>query len=85
METDESFIVSHGNANFVSRETFKKPFQSRDQNLVVFNKKPEKSNRKMFSLVYCPENGYCESFEPVQLFEEHVLVGNHKESAEICS
>ena len=29
---------------------------SRDENLVVFDEKPRRSNRKIFSLVYCPEN-----------------------------
>ena len=52
----------HGNANFVSGEIIKKTFQSRYENL-IFDKKTEKSNRKIFSLVYCPKNGCSESFE----------------------
>ena len=53
----------HGNGNFVSGEIIKKTFQSRYENLVIFDKKPERSNRKIFSLVYCPKNGCSESFE----------------------
>ena len=63
----------------------KKPFHSRDEHLVVFDKKPQRSNRKIFSLVYLPENGCSESFESIALFEEHVLAGSHKRSAEISS
>ena len=82
---DTRITVSHGNANFVSDEIIKKPFQPRYENLVVFDKKPQSSNRKIFSLVYCPENRSSESFESLELLEEHVLAGNHKESAYICS
>ena len=63
----------HGNANFVSGEIIKKTFQSRYENLVIFDKKPERSNRKIFSLVYFLEIGCSESFESVALLEEHVL------------
>ena len=77
--------VPHGNVNFISGEITKKPFQSRDENLVLFDKKPQRSNRKIFSLVYCSENGRSKSLESVALFEEHVLAGSHKGSAEISS
>ena len=40
---------------------------------------------KIFSLVYCPENGWSESFESAALLEEHVLAGSHKGSVEISS
>ena len=78
---DTRITVSHGNANFVSDEIIKKLFQPRYENLVVFDKKPQSSNRKIFSLVYCPENGSSESFESLELLEEHALAGNYKESA----
>ena len=67
LEIGEGITVPHGNANFVSGEILKNPFQSRDENLLVFDKKPQRSNRKIFSLVYCPENGCSESFESVAL------------------
>ena len=82
-DVGEGISVPHGNVNFVSGEIIKKSFQSRDENLVVFDKKPDRSNRKIFSLVYCPENGCSESFESVALLEEHVHAGSHKGSAEI--
>ena len=84
-DVGEGISVPHGNVNFVSGEIIKKSFQSRDENLVVFDKKPDRSNRKIFSLVYCPENGCSESFESVALLEEDVLAGSHKGSAEISS
>ena len=77
-DVGEGITVPHGNVNFVSGEIIKKPFQSRDENLVVFDKKPERSNRKIFYLVYCPENGCSESFESIALLEEHLLAGSHK-------
>ena len=62
----------------VSKEIIKKPFQSRDGNL-VFDKKLERKNRKIFSSDYCPENG-CEwnemksqSFESVALYKNMYL------------
>ena len=58
---------------------------SRDENLVVFDEKPRRSNRKIFSLVYCPENECSEWFESVTLLEGHILAGSHKGSVEICS
>ena len=41
LDIGEGIAVPHGNANFVSREIIKKPFQSRDGNL-VFDKKLER-------------------------------------------
>ena len=85
MDIGEGITVPHGNANFVSGKINKKPFQSRDENLVLFDKKPKKSNRKTFFLVYYPKNGRNESFESVPLLEVHILTGKHKGSAQICS
>ena len=84
MDIGKGIIVPHGNANFVSGEIIKKQFQSRDENLVAFDKKAERSYRNFF-LVYCPNNECSKSFESVALLEEHVLAGNLKGSAEICS
>ena len=84
-DVSEGITVPHGNVCFVSGEIINKSFQPRDGNLVVFDKKPERSNKKIFSLVYCTLNGCSESSESVVLLEEHVLAGSHKGSAEISS
>ena len=79
MDIGEGITVPHGNANFVSGKINKKSFQSRDENLVVFDKKSKKSNRKIFSLVYYPKNGRNESFESVPLLKYIYLLANIKE------
>ena len=57
----------------LQKRALKKPFQSRDENLVAFDKKPERSNRTIFSLVYCPEKGCSESFESAAILENMYL------------
>ena len=40
--------VPHGNVNFISGEITKKPFQSRDENLVLFDKNHRDQTERYF-------------------------------------
>ena len=48
LDIGEGITVPHGTANLVSGEIIKKPFQSRDENLVVFDNKPEIKQKDIF-------------------------------------
>ena len=45
-DVGEGITVSHSNVNFVSGEIIEKPFQSRDENLVVFEKETREIKQK---------------------------------------